>query len=80
MGDTFRLYFVFSSHMRCILIAHCINSYRDLMKEFSFSGVMANWLSYDDNRSLQNNIDEAGIESWPDENVSIAFITRIEVH
>lgn len=43
-------------------------SYRDLMKEYSFSYVMADWLSFEDNRSLQYNIDQDGVENYPDEN------------
>ena len=41
------------------------------MKEYSFSAVMADWLSFEDNTSLQYNIDVNGVENMPDENVSI---------
>ena len=47
------------------------------MKEYSFSAVMADWLSFEDNTSLQYNIDVNGVENMPDENVSIWFVTRL---
>jgi hypothetical protein len=49
-------------------IKNGFGNYKDLMREFSFSEVMANWLSFLDNRSLQYNIDNDGFESYPDEN------------
>lgn len=45
-----------------------LTNYRALMKEYSFSSIMAQWLSYEDNRSLQYSIDNNGLFSYPDEN------------
>lgn len=39
------------------------------MKEFSFNKIMAKWLSFQNNKSLQWNIDNGQIQ-YPDENVS----------
>lgn len=52
------------------------HSYRDLMREYSFSIIMAKWLSFLDNTSVQSNINSGmssingGMLSYPDENVS----------
>jgi len=51
-----------------MLIKNGLSNYKDLMREFSFSETMANWLSFEDNRSLQYNIDNDGLENYPDEN------------
>ena len=51
-----------------MLIKNGFNNYKDLMREFSFSETMANWLSFEDNRSLQYNIDNDDLENYPDEN------------
>ena len=53
------------------LFLPCNRSYRELMKEYSLSAVMADWLSFEDNTSLQYNIDVNGVKNMPDENVSI---------
>ena len=52
-----------------IFTRHSFGSYRDVMKEFSFNKLMAKWLSFYGNKSLQHNID-AGEVQYPDENVS----------
>ncbi len=44
------------------------------MKEYSFTAIMANWLSFEDNRSLQYNIDKDNFEAYPDENVSTLLL------
>ena len=46
------------------------------MKEYSFSMIMAKWLSYEDNTSLQYNI-KKGFVSWPDENVSTKILESL---
>lgn len=51
-----------------MFVKNGFGNYRDLMREFSFSVIMANWLSFVDNRSLQYNLDKDGIENYPDEN------------
>lgn len=51
-----------------IFVRGAFGNYRDMMKEFSFSVIMASWLSFVDNKSLQYNKDVEGIENLPDEN------------
>jgi hypothetical protein len=51
-----------------MLVRNALGDYRTLMREFSFSLLMARWLSFEDNRSLQYNIDHDGRENYPDEN------------
>jgi hypothetical protein len=53
-----------------IFIRHALGSYRDILKEVSFNKIMAQWLSFHDNTSLQYNIENKGEASFPDENVS----------
>lgn len=49
-------------------------NYLNLMKEFSFNNIMAGWLTFKNNKSLQYNIDaEPSTENFPDENVSILW-------
>lgn len=43
-------------------------SYRDLMREFSYNVLMAEWLSFMDNKSLQWNIIHGNGPNYPDEN------------
>lgn len=43
-------------------------SYRDLMREFSYNVLMAEWLSFLDNKSLQWNIMNGNGPNYPDEN------------
>lgn len=50
-----------------IFTRHAFGSYRDVMKEFSFNKLMAQWLSFLSNKSLQYNI-AAGEVQYPDEN------------
>ncbi|KAL7541246.1 hypothetical protein ACHAXR_012136 [Thalassiosira sp. AJA248-18] len=50
-----------------IFTRHAFGNYRDIMKEFSFNKVMAEWLSFKENKSLQYNLDQ-GEEQYPDEN------------
>merc|ERR1719356_830190 len=39
------------------------------MKEYSFNGIMADWLTYEDNRSLLYNLRQnPPLETFPDEN------------
>jgi hypothetical protein len=49
-------------------IRHGFGSYRDLMREFSFNVLMAEWLSFVDNKSLQWNILNGNGPTYPDEN------------
>ena len=51
-----------------ILVKGGLSNYREMMREYSFSVIMGYWLSFEDNRSLQYNIDKDGLESYPDEN------------
>mmetsp|Transcript_598 Transcript_598/g.1174 ORF Transcript_598/g.1174 Transcript_598/m.1174 type:complete len:1161 (+) Transcript_598:1495-4977(+) len=51
-----------------MFVKNAYGNYRDLMREFSYSVIMANWLSFEDNRSLQYNIDNDGGDTYPDEN------------
>ena len=51
-----------------ILVKRGLSNYREMMREYSFSVIMGYWLSFEDNRSLQYNIDRDGLESYPDEN------------
>ena len=53
-----------------MFIRHALGSYRDILKEVSFNKIMAQWLSFQDNTSLQYNIVNKGEASFPDENVS----------
>ena len=53
-----------------IFIRHALGSYRDILKEVSFNKIMAKWLSFYGNTSLQYNIENKGEASFPDENVS----------
>ena len=50
-----------------MFVKNGFGNYRDLMREFSFSVIMANWSSFEDNRSLQYNLDKGGTEHYPDE-------------
>lgn len=50
-----------------IFTRNAFGNYRDVMKEFSFNKIMAEWLSFKNNKSLQYNIDN-GEEQYPDEN------------
>ncbi len=43
-------------------------SYRDLMREFSYNVLMAEWLSFVENKSLQWNINNGNDPNYPDEN------------
>ena len=67
-------YFSTLLFLRLFLFLH--HSYRDLMREYSFSIIMAKWLSFLDNTSVQSNINSGmssingGMLSYPDENVS----------
>ena len=65
---TLILYVGILDHTHNLLFSYYIHSYRDLMREYSFSAIMASWLSYEDNRSLQHNIEKSGFISYPDEN------------
>ena len=49
-------------------VRHGFGSYRDLMREFSYNVLMAEWLSFVDNKSLQWNIDNDNGPTYPDEN------------
>lgn len=53
-----------------IYIRNAFGSYRDILKEVSFNRIMARWLSFEGNSSLQYNIENKGEASFPDENVS----------
>ena len=49
-------------------VRHGFGSYRDLMREFSYNVLMAEWLSFVDNKSLQWNIMNGNGPNYPDEN------------
>lgn len=53
-----------------IFIRNAFGSYRDILKEVSFNKIMAEWLSFYNNKSLQYNIDTTDEANYPDENVS----------
>ena len=65
---TLSLYVGILDYTHNLLFSYYIHSYRDLMREYSFNAIMASWLSYEDNRSLQHNIEKSGFISYPDEN------------
>jgi len=50
-----------------IFTRNSFGNYRDVMKEFSYNKIMAEWLSFKGNKSLQYNINN-GEEQYPDEN------------
>ena len=49
-------------------VRNAFGSYRSLMLEFSFNVLMAKWLSFVDNKSLQWNIMNGNGPNFPDEN------------
>lgn len=49
-------------------------SYRDLMREFSYNVLMAEWLSFVENKSLQWNLMNGNGPNYPDENVRYRFV------
>lgn len=49
-------------------VNHAFGNYRDLMKEFSYNLIMGKWLDFQDNKSLQYNIEKSGTLNHPDEN------------
>ena len=49
-------------------VNHAFGNYLDLMKEFSSNVIMAKWLSFQDNKSIQYNIEQDGNFNHPDEN------------
>ena len=51
-----------------IFVRNAFGSYRDILKEVSFNKIMAKWLSFYRNTSLQYNIENKGEASFPDEN------------
>ena len=51
-----------------IFLRNAFGNYRDILKEFSFTKIMAEWLSFNNNKSLQWNIENGEIQ-YPDENV-----------
>ena len=51
-----------------MFVTHAFGNYLKLMKEYSFSVIMAGWLTYKNNKSLQYNLETDGIEQYPDEN------------
>ena len=50
-----------------IFVRNAFGNYRDVLKQISFTDVMANWLSFTNNYSLQYNIERNGLEIYPDE-------------
>lgn len=52
-----------------MFVNHAFGNYRELMQEFSFNLLVGKWLDYQDNKSLQYNIDKSGSLNHPDENV-----------
>jgi hypothetical protein len=56
-------------------VRHAFGSYRDLMREFSYNVLMAEWLSFLNNKSLQWNIENGSGPTFPDENVGQSVST-----
>lgn len=58
---------------------HAFGNYKDILKEISFTDVMAEWLSFTKNKSLQYNLRKYESETHPDE-VSQRFgVTSIAI-
>ena len=50
-----------------VYVRNAFGNYRDVLKEVSYTSLMAHWLSFLDNASIQHAID-GGDEIYPDEN------------
>ena len=50
-----------------LYVKGAFGSYRDMLKDFSYNGIMAGWLSFYENASLQYNL-SGGDNLYPDEN------------
>ncbi len=57
-----------------IFVRHAFGSYFDILKKIAYTDVMSGWLTYKDNKSLQQNIDEYDTATHPDEVSSIVMI------
>ncbi|KAL7541680.1 LOW QUALITY PROTEIN: hypothetical protein ACHAXR_011131 [Thalassiosira sp. AJA248-18] len=51
-----------------MFVTNGFGNYLKLMKEFSFNNIMGGWLTFENNKSLQYNIDVEETENFPDEN------------
>ena len=51
-----------------IFVRHAFGSFRDILKEMSFTDVMSEWLTFSENKSLQWNLDNDKGSIHPDEN------------
>ena len=51
-----------------IFVRHAFGSFRDVLREVSYTDLMSEWLSFERNKSIQYNLDDEGEEKYPDEN------------
>lgn len=52
-----------------LYVRGAFGSYRDMLRDFSYNKIMASWLSFYENASLQYNLlGEEGVANFPDEN------------
>lgn len=57
-----------------IFVRHAFGSYFDILKKIAYTDVMSEWLTFTDNKSLQQNLDEFDTVTHPDEVSSIVMI------
>lgn len=51
-----------------IFVRHAFGSFKDILKEISYTDVMSVWLTFSENKSLQYNLDDGKGSIHPDEN------------
>ena len=51
-----------------VFVRHAFGNYRDVLREIGYTDLMANWLSFLDNKSVQYHINADAHIQYPDEN------------
>ena len=62
-----------------VFVRHAFGSYRNVLKEVSYQDLMAEWLSFISNRSIQSQVDEGSELHFPDENYACEIMQLFSI-